>query len=216
MNDNVTDNTKKSKGILGRLNLDKPRPTLWSIGAYLSIALNGILLIIILVLGTQLFVLKDLVQNQLVGGLYYSFYLMDEASIDTTIQVQDTIPIGFDLTINQTTVVVLTEDTLIEGARVTLSTGGLNIVQAPTDITLPAGTRLPIQLNLVVPVNTTVPISLNVPVHIPLNQTELHTPFQLLQEVVSPYYDCLSGLPNSWLEIFKIFGALPTCTSILP
>lgn len=216
MNDNATSNKQKSKGILGRLNLDKSRPVLWSIGAYLSIALNGILLIVIFILGTQLFTLKDLVQNQLIGGLYYSFYLMNEASIDTTIQVQDNIPIGFDLAINQTTVVVLTEDTFIEGARVTLSTGGLNIVQAPTDITLPAGTNLPVHLNLVVPVNTTVPISLNVPVHIPLDQTELNTPFLLLQEVVSPYYDCLSGLPDSWLQIGKIFGALPTCTSILP
>lgn len=209
-------NTTKPKGILGKLTPDKPKPTLWSIGAYLSILLNGILAIILLILATQLFTLKDLIQNQLLGGLYYSFYLMDQASISANVQVNDTIPVQFDLPLNQNTVVVLTEDTFIENASVTLSTGGLNIVQAPTDITLPAGTRLPVQLNLVVPVNATIPISLNVPVNIPLNQTELHPPFQLLQDVVSPYYDCLSGLPSSLSEITKIFGALPTCKNILP
>ncbi|MEJ2759558.1 MAG: hypothetical protein P8046_13840, partial [Anaerolineales bacterium] len=79
-----------------------------------------------------------------------------------------------------------------------LNTGGLNIVQAPTDIILPKGTALPIKLNLTVPVDTEIPISISVPVEIPLNETELHEPFVGLQEVISPYYWMLIDQPNSW------------------
>ena len=55
-----------------------------------------------------------------------------------------------------------------------------------------------------VPVSQTVPMVLNVPVNlavpvdIALSETDLHTPFTGLQEVVSPYQSMLSTLPNSW------------------
>lgn len=206
----------KKPGFITRLSQKKNMPAVWSIGSILSLILNGILLIILLILATQLFAIKALVEQDLLGGLYLNFIRMDQATIRTTIQVNDTIPISFDLPINQSTVVILTEDTFIAGANISLATGGLNIIQAPTDIILPAGTELPIRLNFVVPVNATIPISLTVPVIIPLKDTELHEPFVGLQEVVAPYYNCLSGLPSSLREVGKLFGALPTCANIIP
>lgn len=177
---------------------EKILPTFWSVGAFLSILLNIILLAVVISLGKQVFTIKNLVTNDLVGGLYYNFLLMDQATIQTTVVVEDTIPVQFDLPLNQSTVVILSEDTLIEDATVSLNTGGLNIVKAPTDIVLPKGTRLPIELNLSVPVDTQIPISISVPVEIPLAETELHEPFVGLQDVVSPYYWMLVDQPSSW------------------
>lgn len=175
-------------------------PAFWSIGAFLSILLNIILIVAVVILANQVFSIKKLVTNDLVGGLYYNFLLMDQATIVTSVQVEDTIPVQFDLPLKQNTMVILSEDTVIEDATVSLTTGGLNIQQAPTDIVLPKGTVLPIKLDLGVPVDTEIPISLTVPVDIPLKQTELHEPFVGLQNVVSPYYWLLIEQPNSWSE----------------
>ena len=175
-------------------------PTYWSVGAGLSILVNFILLIIVFVLLGKLDTINKIITNELVGGLYYNFVLMDQATIETTVQVEDTIPVQFNLPLKQNTIVVLTEDTAIEDATVTLNTGGLNIRSAPTDIVLPKGTRLPVKLDLSVPVDTQIPISLTVPVNIPLNQTELHKPFVGLQDVVAPFFWILMDPPSSFRD----------------
>lgn len=163
-------------------------PAFWTVASVLSMIVNVILVIVLLVLARELFTLKALVGDQLLGGLYKNFVLMDEAHIKTTILVETEVPVQFTLPVQTNTTVQLTEDTRINGARVTLNTGGLNILSAPTNIVLPAGTNLPIALDITVPVNTTIPIVLEVPVDIPLAETELHEPFVGLQEVVGPYY----------------------------
>lgn len=191
----------------------KVAPAFWTIASILSLVVNVILIVALLLVGRQLFAIKSIVEQDLIGGLNENFALMDEAhiitSIDvaTTIQVVDTIPVVFDLPLSQSTTVVLTEDTLMPGTWVDLETPGAGIylsIDAPADITLPEGTELGIRLDLTVPVSQTVPVVLNVPVNltvpvdIPLNETELHEPFTGLQGVVSPYQDLLSELPNSW------------------
>lgn len=126
----------------------------------------------------------------LLQGLYDNFEKMDQAHIKTNILVEDEIPVAFTLGLNQDTTVVLSKAVTIDGARVALTTGGLNIFNAPATVVLPAGTRLPITLSLDVPVNEMIPITLNVPVDIALEGTDLHEPFVGLQEVVRPLY-CL-------------------------
>jgi len=161
-----------------------------------------------LIIGRELFVLKQLVEVQLIGGLYDNFVKMDQAHIVTTIQVQDTIivkdtiPVVFDLPLNQETTVVLTKDTPVKNASVYL-----NNTAVTTNITLRKGTPLNIALNLVVPVNQMLPVELKVPVNlpvpvdIPLAETDLHEPFVGLQEVLSPYRSLLGGLPSSGDEL---------------
>ena len=175
-------------------------PAYWSIGAGLSILMNVVLLVVVFVLLGKLNTINTILTDELVGGLYYNFVLMDQATIETTVTVEDTIPVQFDLHLEQNTVVILTKDTEIKGATVTLNTGGLNIQSAPTDIVLPKGTRLPVRLDLSVPVDTEIPISITVPVSIPLEETELHKPFTGLQDVVSPYYWMLMDPPASFGE----------------
>ncbi len=173
----------------------------WSIGSLLSLLLNVILLIVLIVLAKELFALKSVVGDQLIGGLYENFVRMDEAVIATNVTVEDTIPVQFTLPLNQTTDVVLVQDAYIPDVTVTLNTGGLYIQDANADITLPKGTVLNVSLAMDVPVDTTIPIKLNVPVNIPLRETELHEPFVGLQQVVAPYDNLLQGLPDSWDEV---------------
>lgn len=189
----------------------KIAPAFWTISGIFSMTVNLILILVLILVGRQLFSIKNLIEKGLIGGLYDNFVLMDEANIKTTIninetiQVVDEIPVVFDLPLQQTTTVILVEDTPIPNTTVRIDTGVISL-NAPAEVTLPKGTALLITLDLTVPVSQTVPVVLNVPislkipVDIPLEQTELHVPFVGLQQVLSPYRDTLSSLPNSWEE----------------
>jgi len=180
-------------------------PAFWTIASVISLVVNIILVIILVILGQQLFTLKGLVQNQLITGLYTNFKQMDSAHITTninvqdTIQVSDTIPVVFDLPLNQKTDVVLTRDAPVKNATIFL-----NNQAVPINLVLKKGTTLGIRLNMTVPVSQTlpvtltVPVNLNVPVDIALDKTDLHEPFVGLQDVVSPYQSLLMSLPDSW------------------
>lgn len=172
-------------------------PLLWTIASVISLTVNVILVIVLVTLlfNMQKFNVGNALNlgNSFLGGLYNNFEKMDRAHIATNVQVNTTIPVKFDLQINQATNVILSQDVTIDNAVVTVKTGGLNITNALTTIVLPRGTNLPIVLNLTVPVDTTVPISLNVPVDIPLEQTQLHEPFVGLQDVVRPIYCMING-----------------------
>lgn len=182
-------------------------PAFWTITGVISLIVNIILIVVVVILGQQLFTLNEIVEYGLIGGLHSNFVAMDEATIVTSVTVEDTIPVQFDLPVTTNTTVVLTEPTPIYGASVVINTGVLNI-NAPADIVLPAGLQLPIALDITVPVDKEVPVVLEVPVDIPLNQTELHEPFVGLQEVVEPYHNLLGDLPDGWEET-------PLCQGIL-
>ena len=170
-------------------------PAFWTIGELSSLILNLILVVTLIFVGKELFALKGLVTDQLIGGLYANFLLMDQAAIEADIPVDDFMPISFDLPVNMNTTVTFTESTRISGAQV-------SVLSAPTDIILPAGTQLPIVLNMVIPVDATIPVQLNVPVDIQLRQTDLHEPFVGLTGVVLPYYELLAPFPDSWSDLF--------------
>ena len=167
-------------------------PAFWTIASIISLTVNVVLLAILLVAFSTLRNARltnvTALGTDLLGGLYTNFEKMDRAHITTNIPVQTTIPVKFDLQLNQQTNVILSQDVTIDNAVVTVKTGGLNISRALTTIILPQGTTLPVYLNLTVPVDTTVPVTLNVPVDIPLEQTQLHEPFVGLRDVVGPFY----------------------------
>jgi hypothetical protein len=177
----------------------KLAPAFWTITGIISITVNIILIVALILIGQQLFALNAIVEDNLIGGLHSNFVAMDEATIVTTVNVEDTIPVQFDLPVKTNTTVILTEPTQIKNASVVIATGILDI-NAPADIVLPAGLELPISLDITVPVDKEVPVVLTVPVNIPLNQTELHEPFVGLREVVEPYKVLLGDLPDAWME----------------
>ncbi len=191
-------------------------PAFWTVTGLISLTFNVILIVVLFGLANQLFTLKAIVQDQLIGGLARNFELMDQAHIVTNVKIDTQVPAKFSLPLETDTSVTLIKDTTIRTAKVTLATGGLQIVNAPTNIILPAGTVLPIHLSLSVPVDQQIPVSLNVPIDIPLEKTELHKPFVGLQNVVRPYQDLLKSVPGTWREI--ICGANPSdfCLTIIP
>lgn len=181
-------------------------PAFWTIASVISFTVNIVVLIVLLVLvqnrGSVNTIANDQA-NQLLGGLYNNFVLMDRAHIKTNIHVEKEIPVQFSLNVSGPTDVTLRQPVTIDGALVTVATGGLNIVNARARIVLPEGTVLPVNIqNLVVPVDQKVLAVLDVPVDIPLNQTELHEPFVGLQKVVEPWY-CLMQ-PNTLVEGVRV------------
>ena len=118
-------------------------PPFWTIASVLSLTVNVILLILLLAVlqNVRILNLGSAMEmgNGLLGGLYTNFEKMDRAHITRTIPVETTIPVKFDLQLNQQTNVVLSQDVTINNALVTVKTGGLNITNALTTIVLPAG-----------------------------------------------------------------------------
>jgi hypothetical protein len=172
------------------------------------IIVNIILLVVIILLSREVFALKRMMMGDVLSGIYLNVGKIDQASINTEIQVDDNLKLDFPLQINQPTEIVLTADTPISGAIISLSTGGLNIINAPADIVLPAGSKLPIQLNMMVPVNTTIPISLKIPVNLSVAGTAIHQPLVDLQNVIKPYlFTYMEGSTTVQDQPFcKIFG----------
>ena len=138
--------------------------------------------------------------NGLLGGLYTNFEKMDRAHITTTIPVETTIPVKFDLQLNQQTNVVLSQDVTINNALVTVKTGGLNIVNALTTIVLPQGTTLPDCAEFDRPCGYKwCPSSLNVEVDIPLEQTQLHEPFSVCRKLSNRFIVCSIPPRLNWM-----------------
>ena len=190
-------------------------PAFWTIASILSFTVNLILIIILLLAFQTLNQIQGLQSygmsqaSGLLGGLYTNFVKMDQASIRTNIHVEKDIPVQFSLNVSGPTNVTLSQPVTIDGALVTVQTGGLNITGARATIVLPQGVVLPINIeNLVVPVDQQVPAILDVPVDIPLNQTELHEPFVGLQEVVKPWY-CLIQ-PSATVNGLQVCAPDPT------
>jgi hypothetical protein len=180
----------------------------WKFATLFSFVVNFVLIIVLLLVAGLLFSIKQAIAKPLIGGLHTSFVDMDQAHITTsilvsdTLLVKDTMPVVFDLPLQQNTVVTLVKDTPVQNATIYL-----NNQPVPLDLVLRQGTELGITLNLTVPVSQTVPVVLNVPVvlkvpvDIPLNQTELHSPFTRLADLVGPYDQFLDKLPSSWKEL---------------
>ena len=186
-------------------------PAFWTIASLMSITVNIILIVILLILFQMLGAIQNTADDKvsgLLGGLYNNFVKMDQANIQTSIHVEKEIPVEFNLNVSGPTNVRLSQPVTINGALVTVQTGGLNIVNARATIVLPQDTLLPINIeSLNVPVNQKVLAVLDVPVDIALDQTELHEPFVGLQQVVKPWY-CL-------IEPNAVFNNSPVCPQLI-
>ncbi len=184
-------------------------PAFWTVACIFSLMVNALLLAILISFGHNFFELKALVAKGLVNGTSDSLALMDKAHIvttvpvQTTVQLQDNLPVVFDLPINQSTQLSLAQDTRIPGAVIYL-----NNTAVTTDLTMPAGTSIQADFNMTIPVNTTVPISvtvpvaLQVPVDIAIEQTDLHQSIIGLQGIIEPYKTIMGSAFNSPKEFY--------------
>lgn len=172
-----------------------------TVAILLSFILNFVTIVVLLLVVMQLFQIKNGILEPLIDGLHRNFVGLDEAVIERTIDVEDQIPVQFDLPLNQATNVVLTGDVPIAASATFTLPGGGGMINGRVDIVLPQGLILPVQLDMIVPVDTSIPINLPVAVEIPLNETELHYPFVGLRNLLEPYVRVMDHLPDGWDQV---------------
>jgi hypothetical protein len=179
-------------------------PAFWTVACLFSLFINVILVGLLIGFGHSFFELKAVVSNGLVTEASNSLATMDKAHlvltvpVETTVRVQDNLPVAFDIPINQNTQLSIIEETNITGARIYL-----NNTAVTTDLTLPANTALQANFDMNIPVSTTVPVditvpvSVQVPVDIAIDQTDLHQSIVGLQEAIAPYKTVIGTSFNS-------------------
>ncbi len=170
---------------------------------FFSFAMNLILLIVLLAAAPLIIPIVSEIAVPIVGGLNSSFVDMSAATIERTIDVDDTMPIEFTLPLSTTTDVVVVDEVALDAlpARFVLPGGG-GAINGQVSLSLPEGLVLPVQLDLNVPVSQTIPVKLAVAVDIPLDETELGGPFSQLQGLFEPLDLLLRRLPSSNEELF--------------
>ncbi len=163
-------------------------PAFWTIASVISLLFNIVFVVVIFGLLRMAGSLNAAsLGSGVLGGLYSNFERMDQAHIKTTIPIQTNIPLNLTVPVQTTTRISLAKDVSIPGAHVRINTALFNI-DAPANVTLPAGTPLDVNLNFTLPVQDQVPVNLNVPVDIPLSNTELHPAILGLQDTIKPLY----------------------------
>ncbi|MCP4535694.1 MAG: hypothetical protein GY832_00940 [Chloroflexi bacterium] len=176
-----------------------------------SFAVNFVLVSVLLVVTIPaldtIFTLKTGLVEPLLYNLDAAFLGLGEATIDTSVQIDEPIPIQFnlpldeplpiyfDLIIEQDTTVVLQQAVPLYGmpAQFNLPGGG-GVINGSVSLSLPAGLQLPIYLSMSVPVSQTIPVRLNVPVHetIPI-QMEVPVHIRLGESGLDPVVNELRG-----------------------
>ena len=181
-------------------NVGKTSLTLWRVAAILSLIINLLFLFLIFAIGRRLFILKTDVAEPLLENVSAFVSQVEETSIQTEVKVTGQVPVVFDLPLQQTTVITLSEETRIEGASLSIRSATFSI-DAPASVTLPSGSQLPITLNLTIPVNTTVPVELTVPVNLSLAESKISPSFEALQKLVEPYQALAEEAPDCWQNL---------------
>jgi hypothetical protein len=110
----------------------------------------------------------------------------EDAVITRTITISQTIPVRFDLPLDQNLTVRLTDDVKLNRPTTFVLPGGGGQINGRVYLVLPDGQSLPIHLHTSVPVNQQLPVQMEVPVSIPLRETELGGVIAQLQELLEP------------------------------
>ncbi|MGD8397942.1 MAG: hypothetical protein PVG11_03725 [Anaerolineae bacterium] len=130
--------------------------------------------------------LKDGIVCDTVTGLNTLLDDFEDAVITRTIHISETIPVEFDLPLDENTTVRLTQVVdLARPATYILPAGGGQI-NGTVYLKLPEGQRLPIHLSMEVPVRQQLPVEMDVPVAIPLKETDLGGVIAQLRALLAP------------------------------
>ncbi len=181
----------------------KPWQAFKNVAIVTSFGLNMVLLIFLIIAAFYIIPVVDSIAEPLVGGLHQSFVDMGEARIVRTIEVNDTIPVVFDLPLHTETNARLTQPVPMSIPTTFVLPGGGGYINGNVSFELPVGTDLPVAFNITVPVSQTVPVNLAVTVDIPLDETELGEPFTNLRALFEPLDNFLTNLPSSNSEVYQ-------------
>lgn len=189
-----------------------------------SFVVNFVLVVLLLVVGIPglqaAFALKTGMVEPLLNNLDSAFVGLGEATVDTMVQIDESIPIQFDLLLDQSlpidftllieqdTVVITTAPVPLNlPARFNLPAGG-GVINGTVSLALPTGMVMPVYLSMVVPVSQTIPVRMNVPVsetipiqmavpvHIRLGEAGLDPAVEELRAVFRPLKEQIESLPD--------------------
>lgn len=160
---------------------------------FFSFVVTFTVVMALLVLGWVLFQqresflgLKDGVVCDTITGLNTLLDDFENAVITRTISINQTIPVEFDLPLDQNITVRMTQGVDLERPTTMVLPGGGGRINGTVYLELPRGLRLPIQLNTMVPVRQQLPVTMEVPVAIPLRETDLGGVIQQLRDLLKP------------------------------
>lgn len=175
----------------------KPWQAFKNFALIFSFLLNVLFFIALVLVLVNVIPVVNGIAEPIVSGLNQSFVEIGAAHIVRTVEVEDTIPVEFDLTVDTETVALLTEPVPMTIPTTFVLPGGGGFINGSVTIELPAGTGLPVKFNTTVPVRESVPVKLAVSVDIPLEETELAEPFADLQALFAPLDEFLTKLPST-------------------
>jgi hypothetical protein len=160
---------------------------------FFSFVVTFILVMVLLVAGYVLWqqlptlvAIKDGLVCDTVTGLNTLLDDFEDAVITRTIDINETIPIEFDLPLDQNIVVQLTDDIQLNRPASFVFPSGGGQINGTVYMRLPRGTDLPIHLSTMVPVSETVPVEMTVDVSIPLRETDLGGVIAQLRNLLAP------------------------------
>lgn len=160
---------------------------------FFSFIVTFILVMVLLVAGyvmwqqlSTLVAIKDGLVCDTVTGLNSLLDDFEDAVITRTIDINETIPIKFDLPLDQNIVVQLTDNIQLNRPATFVLPAGGGQINGTVYMELPQGTNLPIHLSTMVPVSETVPVEMAVEVSIPLRETDLGGVIAQLRELLAP------------------------------
>jgi len=218
-----------------------------NIAILFSFAVNLTLILALLLVsepGIHLaFALKGSVVEPLLANLDDAFRGLGQATIDTTVEIDEAIPIqfilpldqqlpiqfdlpldqqlpiSFELAIEQDTSVVLRQAVPLNLPAQFNLPGGGGLINGYVSLALPAGLSLPVSLNMTVPVSKTVPVRMVVPVSetIPVRMLVLVEETVPVQLSVPVHIELgAAGLDPAVEELRAVFSPLKEQVERLP
>lgn len=157
----------------------------------------------LLTLGDTLLAMKQEIAEPWLLDLDQAFAGLGETTIDSTVHIDDTMPVVFDLPLEQHTDVVLTAPVPLNVPAQFILPGGGGAINGTVSLNLPQGQTLPIALGMSVPVSTTVPVVMQVPVRIQLAECGMAPAIEQLRAVFRPITALVHSLPDSTEELFQ-------------
>lgn len=182
---------------------DKLWPAFKNVAILFSFSLNVLMLGVLIIAAFWVIPSVNQLAKPIVGDLSRSVDDMVSAHIVQTIQVQDQIPINFELPVSTVTnAEIMQAVPMAVDTSFVLPAGG-GTINGTVYFELPQGTLLPVALNINVPVSQTVPIQMTVGVDIALEETEMGPPLLDLKKVIAHFDQFLVDFPASNREFFK-------------
>jgi hypothetical protein len=161
----------------------------------ISLVVNIILISIVLILASQIGAIKSTL-NGIVGQLDTAFVSLGNAVVKDTIHIEQSVPVQFELPIDQT-VTVMTTGAVPLNIPASFSLGSFGQINGTVSLSLPRDLALPIRIQMLVPVNSQIPVVFDQPVSIPLGARGLSPVINQLRGVTQPLMQTIQALPNS-------------------